>query len=501
MAGPEAVYRPQTILDVLRLPIIGKLLKHRRGRLFLQLPLVVGAALLVYDGLTGVQTASRNLATVSVWVHYRGFVILALLLVGNLFCMGCPFTLPRTLARKWSKSGRRFPKVLRNKWLAIGGLFLIFWLYEAMDWWASPWLTAWVIIAYLVGSFALEMIFTESAFCKYVCPLGTFNFVYSMVSPTQITAREPNLCKTCVGKECLNGSYSPQPVIRIDEIKDGVAVRQHENNAQGVLGCGTLLFVPQIKSNLDCTLCLDCARACPHDNVALTIRSPLKELQNSGLPKRWDVAFLLVALAFMGITNAFGMVPPVYALLENVARATGIYVEWILLLIIFLIGNIIVPAAAAIGTAWVACLVTGTRRYRHALRDTFVAFAPAFVPIGAGIWAAHYGFHFVIGALTIVPVFQFFLIDHGILLLGNMPNWSLGGVISAQDFSVIQVVLLLGGYLVSMLVSRRIAVRRYGTRQAQQAWLPYAILFLLIMLAALAIFGQPMEMRAGLELN
>ena len=40
-------------------------------------------------------------------------------------------------------------------------------------------LAAWLIVAYFVASFLLEALFTESAFCKYVCPLGTFNFVYS----------------------------------------------------------------------------------------------------------------------------------------------------------------------------------------------------------------------------------------------------------------------------------------------------------------------------------
>jgi len=495
MSRAEPLYRPP--IDALRLPLLGRLLKARYGRLIVQLPLFLAAALLIYDGFTGEQLASRNLATVGAWVHYRGFVILALLLAGNLFCMGCPFTLPRTLAKRLAGGGKRFPRLLRNKWLAIGGLFLIFWLYEVTDMWASPMLTAWVIIAYFVASFALELLFSESPFCKYVCPLGAFNFAYSTLSPLQIGVRDPKMCHTCIGKECINGSYSAQPVILVEQIGERPPV-QHDS--RGVLGCGTLLYAPQVKSNMDCTFCLDCARACPHDNVILGVRSPLRELQTPrSLSKRWDVNFLLVALAFMGIVNAFGMVPPVYALLHEMALALGTDAEWLLLLIIFFMGSVALPALLSIGAAWLANALTGKRRRPFLLRDTFAAFAPAFVPIGAGIWAAHYGFHFVIGALVIVPVFHNFLLDHGVTIFGRQVNWQLGAIADVEQFAIVQVILLIGGYLLSLILARRIAVREYGAARAQLAFLPYALLFLALLLAAFFIFSQPMEMRGTTE--
>ncbi len=497
MSRAAPIYRPP--LDVLRLPLLGRLLRARHGRLFFQIVLLLAAVLLTYDGFTGEQIASRNLATVGAWVHYRGLVILALLLAGNLFCMGCPFTLPRTLAKRLAGRGRRFPPLLRNKWLAVGGLFLIFWLYEVTDMWASPLLTAWVIVGYFVASFALELLFKESPFCKYVCPLGAFNFAYSTLSPLQIGVRDPKTCQTCVGKECINGSYSAQPVILVDQIGDKPPIR---HDARGVLGCGTLLYAPQIKSNMDCTLCLDCARACPHENVILGVRSPLRELQAPhSLPKRWDVNFLLVALAFMGIVNAFGMVPPVYTLLREMALALGTDAEWLLLLIMFISGSIILPALLSVGAAWLANALTGKRGRPRGLRDTFAAFAPAFVPIGAGIWAAHYGFHFVIGGLVIVPVLHNFLLDHGITLFGTQVNWGLGAIAEAEQFAVIQVILLLGGYLLSLVLARRIAVREFGAARAQLAFLPYALLFLALLLAAFFIFSQPMEMRGTVELD
>lgn len=501
MATRNELYRPPGLFDVLRLPLIGRLLKMRYGRLLLQLPLLVIALLLIYDGFTGPQRAAENLATVVPWVHYRGLVVLALLLAGNLFCMGCPFTLPRTLAKRLSLIPRRFPRVLRNKWLAIAGLFGIFFLYEWFDLWASPALTAWVIVAYFVASFALEAFFGESAFCKYVCPLGTFNFVYATASPTQITSKNLDICRACVGKECLNGSYSPTPVIRLNEIKGGDETIVH--NAQGTPGCPTLLFVPQIKTNMDCIQCLDCVRACPHDNVALMVRTPGRELlQPDAWSKRWDMSYLVIALAFMGIINAFGMIPPVYALMQDLARSLGLTaagltdfaIEGIVLVLIFGVGGLLLPALVMLLAGTLTRTLTRTAK-KYDLRHTVAAFAPAFVPIGFGIWIGHYGFHFLIGALSIIPVFQTFLIDHRITLLGTTPNWALASTVPDTGLiGMMQVVVLIGGFVWSLMIAQRTALRLYR-RQAVPGLLPWALVLLLMMLATIAIFSQPMEMR------
>lgn len=499
----QALYRPRGLFDILKLPVVGRVLRWRYGRLVLQVPFLLIALLLIYDGLTGPQRAAENLATVIPWVHYRGVVVLALLLAGNLFCMGCPFTIPRTLAKRLSIRGRRFPRFLRNKWLAIVSLFMLFFLYEFLDMWSSPALTAWVIVAYFVASFALEAFFSESAFCKYVCPLGTFNFVYATASPTQITPRDADLCKSCVGKECINGSYAPAPVIRVDQIPIGgeVVAKTIEHGPKGTLGCGTDLFVPQIKSNLDCTLCLDCARACPHDNVALMVRTPGRELlQPEAWPKRWDISLLVVGMVALGLVNAFGMVPPVYDFMQNMANTLGLTavglsdsaIELIVLGLIFLVGGLLLPVALVVLAAQFTRQITGTQA-KYSRRDTVAAFAPSFIPIGLGVWIAHYGFHFLIGIFTVIPAFQAFLIDHRITVLGSTPSWGLTGL-DANAITLIQVVALLGGFLWSMVIAQRTALRLYR-RQATVGLLAWAMLFLVITGIALWIFSQPMEMR------
>jgi len=499
---PVALYRPPSAIDVLRLPVIGRLLRHRYGRLLLQIPFFALAVLLVYDGFTGEQVAASNLATIVPWVHFRGMAVLALLLLGNFFCMGCPFTIPRTLAKRLSQRGGQFPRLLRTKWVAIGMLLGLFFVYEWLDLWSSPALTAWLIVAYFASSFVLEALFEESPFCKYVCPLGSFNFVYATVSPLQIGVHDRDVCRTCVGKECINGSYAPQPVILIDQIGlHGAPDVTHTHSPQGTLGCGTLLFAPQVKSNLDCTMCLDCARACPHQNVGLFTRALGAELTRpDAYAPRYDRAFLMIGLAGLALVNAFGMVPPVYVLMQTLADGLGLTrlglsalaIEGVVLLLIFGVGGLLIPFALSVVAAQMARLLTGTRK-RDSLRTALTAFAPAFVPLGLGVWTAHYGYHFLIGFLTIIPAFQNFLADHRIPLLGT-PNWSLSGIQNDTLVGFFQTVALLVGFGAALWVAQKIADRLYR-RAAFRGLLSWALLLLVLMLAGLAVFSLPMEMR------
>ena len=519
-AAPKSLPTPPSAFDLLRLPIIGRVLKSRNGRLFLQIPFLVAAVLIVYDGFTGSDNAGRNLAGVVPWVHFRGMAVIVLLLVGNLFCMGCPFTLPRTIARRFVRPRRRFPRVLRNKWLAVAGLLALFFSYEWLNLWASPLLTAWLVLAYFGASFALEFLFDESAFCKYVCPLGSFNFVYATISPTKIEARNPEVCKTCVGKECVNGSFKPAgnlislagiPVTRTphevavqEQIAASVSSQDAPRVTHGltpiVLGCPTELFVPQMKSNLDCTQCLDCARACPHDNVALVVRRPGRVLFTpEAWPKRWDVMALIVSLTGLALVNAFGMVPPVYDFIRSVASALGasgetvpVWAEGVALALLFVFGGVVLPFAAMVGASTLSRTLTRTTA-KLSLRDTAAAFTPALVPLGLGMWAAHYGFHFLTGLFTIVPVTQSFLLDHGITLLGA-PDWTMSGIQNLDLVALIQIGLLVGGFGTSILVAERAATRLYR-RNSFAGLIPWALFLLALTALAFVVFTQPMEMR------
>src|SRR4029077_2596120 len=182
---------------------------------------------------------------------------------------------------------------LRSKWLAVLLLGVFLWAYEAFALWDSPWWTAWIALGYFVAAFVVDGFFRGAAFCKYVCPIGQFNFVQSLVSPLEVSIRDPEVCAACDTKDCIRGG-------------------------NGVPGCELNLFQPRKASNMDCTFCLDCIHACPHDNIGILAETPGGELWRdrlrSGLGRfgtRPDLAALIVVLVFGAFANAAGMVAPV----------------------------------------------------------------------------------------------------------------------------------------------------------------------------------------------
>jgi len=458
--------------DILRIPLLGHLLTWKHSRTFFQTILFVLAAAIIIDGLLGSPMAPRNVATVSAWVHYRGLVVLALLLFGNLFCAACPFVLPRKLAKWLGNPTRRWPKALRNKWLALAGLVGIIFTYELYDLWASPWWTAWLAVAYFASAFVLEAFFTRSSFCMYVCPLGTFNFLYSAVSPTQITSRNLNTCRDCEGHECINGT----------EAQDG---------------CQLELFVPTIESNMNCTLCLDCVRACPYDNVALTVRPPGDELFRQTWRNRLDLAWLAIIAAFLGLINAFGMVPPVYVLEAHLAELLNTNSEAIVLGLIYVVG-IFGPLGLAYGAAWLGRLMTGNGT--KPLNRLVMRYAYSFVPMGFAVWFAHYLFHFWTGGMTIIPAFQTFFYRTLNLAIFGRPNWRLASlyVPTVETIQLVQTIVTYGGLLLA--ISMAFVAATKANRKRSHALLeamPWVALLILLAVASGTTFLLPMEMRGS----
>src|SRR6202035_5691359 len=124
-----------------------------------QISLLVLAGIVVFDGWTGPAAAPMNLAGVLPWIHWRGLVIFGMLIAGNVFCLACPFMVPRLLARRLFPQSYAWPRLLRNKWLAAATLVLFLWAYEAFALWDSPWLTAWTAVGYFVGALVIDSFF------------------------------------------------------------------------------------------------------------------------------------------------------------------------------------------------------------------------------------------------------------------------------------------------------------------------------------------------------
>ena len=470
---------PSRATDLLRWPLLGPLLRWRHVRAAAQIVLLAVAIVIVLHGLLGRQLAATNLATVLTWIHYRGLLIGALLLAGNLFCGACPMILVRDAARRFHRPSRRWPKRL-GKWGALALFAAALFAYELFDLWSLPAATAWIVLGYFGAALAVDLTFTGASFCKYVCPVGQFNFVASTLSPLEVRVRDRDVCRTCKTVDCIKG--------RRDERAPRVVTAR---------GCELALFLPAKVGNLDCTFCLDCVQACPHDNIALTGRTPGIELaderRRSGigrLARRPDLAVLSVLFAFAAMLNAFAMVSPVHRVEQWLSAMLGTTSEFVVLSCMFAFG---LGAAPVVLVGLAAGSTRATSGGAGSLIDVATRYAYAFVPFGFGMWLAHYSFHFLTGALTVVPVTQNATVD----LLGwpalGEPLWRWAGMRPGAVFPI-QLGCIVLGTIGSLAIAHLIS-QRDSPERAVRATAPWVVAFVLLAAVAIWVLFQPMEMR------
>ncbi|MGH7178740.1 MAG: cytochrome c oxidase assembly protein [Tepidisphaeraceae bacterium] len=414
------VAMPARQFDLLRVPIVGQFLRATAGRRAMQTLMLALAVLVIVDGFRGPRDRSVNLAGALPWDYWRALTVVALLAAGNLFCMACPFTLVRDLARRLRLPQRPWPRALRTKWFAVALIALFFWAYQAFALWDRPLWTAWIIISYFVGALGVDALFTGASFCKYVCPIGQFHFVTSIVSPTEVKVRNSGICDGCTTHDCIRGNP------------------QHR-------GCEMDLFLPRKTGSLDCTFCLDCVRACPHDNIGLLPVLPLSELIDDSrrrplgrLSARADVATLALMLVLAAFATAAAMVadaPPWRSL--------------------FTLGLAVVTAFALFATM-----------SRTPVRALMCRFTMALVPVGTAMWAAHFLVH----------------------LLSGYESWG----VRTDSILILQTLLLDAGLLATLYIVWRMA-RRLAI------FAPWACIACALYACGIWIILRPMQMAGGME--
>ncbi len=321
-----------------------------------------------------------------------------------------------------------------------------------------------------MAAFTVDAVFKGASFCKYVCPIGQFNFVQSLVSPLEVKVREASVCQSCKTYDCIRGNEKQR-------------------------GCELHLFQPRKHGNLDCTFCLDCVYACPHENVGILPVVPaatlLTDPQRSSvgrLSKRFDFAMLALAVTLGGFANAAGMTEPVMVWMRDLEMQWGItsrlpVVVAYYALLLGIVGSLI----------WIGGAISG--RGGIAPRKRLVsAFSFALVPIGFAMWLAHVLFHLLTAQSGLAAV-QRFLEDHGqtvsSMLFRLPPSPTPDGLLS------LQMTVLGVGLLLSLYVCRRTALRAATGQSPWRVGLPWMALAVGLYSFGIWVLFQPMQMRGA----
>ena len=122
-----------------------------------------------------------------------------------------------------------------------------------------------------------------------------------------------------------------------------------------------------------------------------------------------------------------------------------------------------------------------------------------FVPLGFAIWFGHYLFHFLTGAMTIIPAFQTSWQTLNWPLLGE-PNWDLARrfVPTVSTIQLLQSGITYAGLLTALALTFNAARKvQPNRRNVLLKALPWLVLLIGLAIASGATFLLPMEMRGA----
>jgi hypothetical protein len=297
----------------------------------------------------------------------------------------------------------------------------------------------------------------------------------SLISPLEVKVRQPELCTNCRTHDCLRGNESQR-------------------------GCETALHLPRKVGNMDCTFCLDCARACPHDNVGVLavvpgadlVRDPLRS-SIGRLSQRLDLAALGLVLVSAAFVGAAAMTRPVMTWLSDTTTQLGLRSPRPLIACFFVMTLAVLPVLV-VGSA--VALGRALTRAATPTREFFCRFSLALVPLGAAMWAGHSLFHWLSGYATVWPILQQASSEFGLHFLGT-PDWNWATrAVSPDGLLSLQVLLLDVGLLLTLYVGWRIAREEVPqARSALRLVSPWMCVVLALFSLGVWIFLQPMQMR------
>jgi hypothetical protein len=204
----------------------------------------------------------------------------------------------------------------------------------------------------LFAAIGLSTIFERRAFCRYLCPVGGFIGLYSQTAPIELRIKDKQVCVTCEGKPCYNGS------------------------AIGY-GCPWDIFPGGLTKNTYCGLCMECIRTCPHDNIAVNLRPFSADLSKPST--RIDEAFKAFIMLGSAMIYAGVLLGP-WGILKDAAYNVGTS-AWFLYAVIFLaIIFVIFPGLFTLGIL--------KTKSSLPLKQRFASLATALIPLGLLFWVA-----------------------------------------------------------------------------------------------------------------
>lgn len=461
--------------DLLRIPLVKKMIRHRAFQFVIQLPNAVIFIFIIIAGIWGTQLGDKNFATVITWLVWWAVIIFTFLFLSRTWCMACPLVsiaewLQR--GRLWKVGNRLFtlnrkwPRILRNFWVPTVFFIVLTWMFLNIGLAENPLYTALVSLGlFIVPAILISLIFQRRTFCRYVCPIGGVIGAYSMTAPLEIRNRSDKVCRSCKDKSCYRGSEKGY-------------------------GCPMFIMPQTMETNTYCTMCTECIKTCPNDNVALNIRpfmSDLWKTRKLGI----DVAMIVIIMLGITVFQTLEMLEPWTDISDALTEATGLG-EHVILTVSYLALGVIAPIIIFAIWSLVTKLISGNIAK---LRSIFIGFSFAFLPIALSSHMAHNLVHFLGEAPpATVPVISD-PFGWGWNLFGTA-NLILEPLLEADPLHILQMTLIAIGYIGAVYAGWRVARQTFGNNlKAIVGFSPMLVLMIAFAGLNLFLLNLPMGMR------
>jgi ferredoxin len=459
--------------DLLSIGWISRTVKKPWFPILIQGPVVLLFLFIIIAGLAGAR--HTNIAPVFTWTIWWGILVFIVLFFGKAFCAVCPWDALAGIFQRASLFRQRraiftrnipWPKWARNIYPATLLFIGLTWLELGFGVTRNAPVTAVLGLLMLALAVICAMTFSRRSFCRYGCLIGRISGLYAMFSPIELRSRKKATCDSCRTLDCSKGN-------------------------EAAMGCPTFEFPGKLSRSTYCTLCTECVRACPSDNIGIFPRKFGKDLYNERKFQK-DEANLAVVLLALTSFHGLTMTPTWYTYTDWVQAFfnTGYKTAFSILML----ACILLPMLLFWGVAWSSDFIT---KRKLGVSYVFRAFAFPLIPIALCYHVAHNVMHFFREGQFVIPLlsdpFGWGWNLFGTAKLELSPLLSLGTIWYLQTF------LILTGHIYGIYYSDRIS--RMLFKEPKKAWagqFPMLLVMILFSLYSLWLIHQPMEMRSGL---
>ncbi|MBS4024452.1 MAG: 4Fe-4S binding protein [Clostridia bacterium] len=424
--------------DLLSFKPLARLIRLKYLRLSLQIVHIAALLVIVYLGFYSVQNHNENIAYTFSWYIWWPLFFISILLLGRIWCMICPFAAIGDLAQKLVNFKKAYPLEMRDLWIALS-LFLILHFIYIWHIVGSPFITATVVLwGMVIPAVIVSIIFQRRNFCQYICPLGAFLSVYSQVAPIKIANKSEQVCRDCRTKECFEGNQYGQ-------------------------GCPVSLTVPIIKRAGDCLLCMECVKTCQKNNVALNLRPFGHDLWNS-LRRTFDEATIGIVMVGLVVTKTAIMLDAFNQVVEWLAKKLDFTIS-LATNMLFVGMTFALPFGFTFLALWL--ILKLQQDGQAGFWDMYKVLGYMLLPIALTLQIAHELEHFLRdGPLLVGAVSSLFSFSPSMPVFQGLGEMITTYSVSPDLLFVMQVLIIIGGFLLTLYAGYRMAITLYDQPKA-----------------------------------